>query len=150
MSLAYFSPEQIEASITKNTTLITLMLANNETGVLQPIKDIVSLAKKHKVRLLTDAVQCIGKIPVTFPDYDVDFMSISGHKIYAPKGIGLLYVKNDEMIDSLVHGGGHERQLRAGTENVAGIAALAKAFEWVEQDSESESQRLLDLKYKLI
>ncbi|MCL6450323.1 MAG: cysteine desulfurase NifS [Acetobacteraceae bacterium] len=122
-------PDQVARAIRKDTVLITVMLANNEVGTIQPIADIARLAREKGVPVHTDAVQAAGNIPVDVNRLGVDLMSLSSHKIYGPKGTGALYVRRGTRISPTVHGGAHERGLRAGTENVPGILAMAKASE---------------------
>ena len=121
--------EDVEAAITDETILISVMTANNEIGTIEPIADIAKVARKHKIAFHTDAVQAIGHIPINVSELDVDMLSISGHKFHGPKGVGVLYIKNGTRIDNLIHGGGQERGKRAATENLAGIAGLAKALD---------------------
>jgi cysteine desulfurase len=134
----------LEATITPQTKLISVMLANNETGTIQPLVDIVAIAKKHGVLVHTDAVQAIGKTPVSVNKLDIDFLSFSGHKVYGPKGAGALYAKDDASLKSLIHGGGHERLLRAGTENVEGISAFGAAIDWVGKQDISHLKTVAD------
>ena len=108
----------LEEAIRPDTVLISVMLANNETGTIQPVSEIAAIARKKGVLLHTDAVQAVGKIPVKVNELGVDLLSISGHKIYGPKGIGALYIRKGTRIYPLLHGGHHERQMRAGTENI--------------------------------
>lgn len=123
------SPEEIERSITNETILISIMHANNETGTLQPIKEISSFAKQHRITFHTDASQSIGKVPVRVNDLDVDLLTIAGHKLYAPKGIGALYIREGIELEPLIHGAGHEFGLRAGTENTLLAVGLGAACE---------------------
>lgn len=123
------SPEHIERAITDRTILISVMHANNEVGTIQPIEDISRISKKYGILLHTDAAQSAGKIPTRVDDLGVDLMTIAGHKLYAPKGIGVLYIRNGTPIEPFIHGAGHEDGRRAGTENVLYIAALGKACE---------------------
>ncbi|MFZ4450987.1 cysteine desulfurase family protein [Salibacterium aidingense] len=120
-------PADVEAAITENTKLISIMHANNETGSINPIEQIAAVARRYNVFMHTDAAQSIGKIPVHVKDLDVDFLSIAGHKLYAPKGIGALYIRSGNTLPSFMHGAGHEQGRRAGTENVVLAAALGKA-----------------------
>jgi cysteine desulfurase len=122
-------PEEIEKSITPGTILITVMHANNEVGTIQPIEEISKIAKKHGIILHTDAAQSVGKIETKVDELGVDLLSIAGHKIYAPKGVGALYIREGIPIEPLIHGAGHESGRRAGTENVLLIVGLGKACE---------------------
>lgn len=123
------SAAEVEAAITDSTILISVMTANNEIGSVMPIKEIAEVAKKHKVIFHTDAVQAIGHMPIDVQDLGVDMLSLSAHKFHGPKGVGMLYIRNGVRIDNLIHGGGQERGKRAATENLAGIAGLAKALD---------------------
>lgn len=120
---------ELQKAIRPATILVSVMYVNNETGVIQPIKEIAKLAHEKGVLFMTDATQAVGKIEIDVNDLDVDLLCFSGHKMYAPKGIGALYVKNKTKLTPQIHGGGHEQGLRSGTLNVPGIIALAKACE---------------------
>jgi cysteine desulfurase len=120
-------PEAVRQAITPKTILIIIMQANNETGTIQPIEAIGAIAGEHRIRFHTDAAQSSGKIATRVDDLRVDLLSIAGHKIYAPKGIGALYVRKGTMLEPLIHGAGHEHCLRAGTESVMLAAALGEA-----------------------
>ena len=122
-------PEELEAAIRPDTILVAMMYANNEIGTILPIKELAEVAHKHGIPFFTDAVQAIGNIPVNVNELGVDMLSLSGHKIHAPKGIGALYIKTGTRIHNLIDGGGQERRRRGGTENVAFIVGLAKALE---------------------
>ncbi|KIL34257.1 cysteine desulfurase [Cohnella kolymensis] len=130
------SPEDIEKAITDRTILISVMHANNETGSIQPIAEIAHIACRHGVYLHSDAAQTIGKIPVRVDELGVDMLSLAGHKFYAPKGIGALYIRKGTSIEPLIHGAGHESGMRAGTENVPYIVGLGKAAELVREGHE--------------
>lgn len=125
----FVNPKDVEAAITDKTILITIMTANNEIGTIEPIKEIADIAKKHKVIFHTDAVQAIGNMKIDVRELGVDLLSLSAHKFHGPKGVGMLYIRNGVRIDNLIHGGGQERGKRAATENLGGIAGLAKALE---------------------
>ena len=118
---------ELEDKINENTGLISIMLANNEIGTIQPVKEVVEIAKNKGILVHTDAVQCLGKMNVDVKALDVDFLSLSAHKFYGPKGIGALYVKNPKKLRPLIIGGGQENSLRAGTENIAYIAGMGLA-----------------------
>ena len=122
-------PEDIEKAITRKTILITVMHANNEVGTIQPIEEISKIAKKHGILFHTDAAQSVGKIDTKVDDLGVDLLSVAGHKLYAPKGVGALYIREGTPIEPLIHGAGHESGRRAGTENVLLIVGLGKACE---------------------
>jgi cysteine desulfurase len=122
-------PDDVRRALRANTKLISIMMANNETGVLQPVEEIGKIAAEAVVRFHTDAVQAAGKVAIDVQQIGCDVLSISGHKMHAPQGVGALYVKKETRIRPLFHGGRHERSRRAGTENVPGIVALGKAAE---------------------
>lgn len=122
-------PDDVKRAINSKTILITIMHANNEVGTIQPIAKIGNIARKHGILFHTDAAQTIGKIETKVNDLKVDLLSIAGHKFYAPKGVGVLYVRNGLKFEPLIHGAGHENGRRAGTENVASIVGLGKAAE---------------------
>ncbi len=144
------SPQDAAKAITDNTILITVMHANNEVGTIQPISEIGEIAREKGVLFHTDAVQSMGKIPVNVSDLKVDLLSVSGHKIYAPKGVGALYIRRGINWRPYKFGGGQERKHRPGTENVPGIAALGKAVELAAKDMGEENARLTILRDKLI
>ncbi|MCR5590919.1 MAG: cysteine desulfurase [Lachnospiraceae bacterium] len=122
-------PEELEAAIRDDTCLVTIMYANNEIGTIQPIKEIGEICRKHKIIFHTDAVQAIGHIPVNVINDNIDMLSASAHKFHGPKGVGFLYAKKGIKLRNLIEGGAQERGRRAGTENVPGICAMAKALE---------------------
>lgn len=123
------SSEEVEKAITKDTILISIMHSNNETGTLQPIHEIGKLAEKYGIAFHTDASQSVGKVPVNVNELHVDMLTIAGHKLYAPKGIGALYKREGIQLEPLIHGAGHEFGLRAGTENTLLAVGLGKACE---------------------
>lgn len=135
-------PAEVKSAITNKTILVSIMHANNEVGTIQPIKDIAKIVKEKGIYFHTDAVQTFGRIPVNVEALGVGMLSLSAHKINGPKGVGLLYVRDGVKIDPFHHGGHHERSLRAGTENVPGIAGFAKAAEICLLNMEEKSQRL--------
>jgi cysteine desulfurase len=127
-------PEEVRRAVTPETILISVMHANNEVGTIQPIEDIAGIARDRGIVLHTDAAQSAGKIPVGVSDLGVDLLSIAGHKLYAPKGVGILYIRNGTAVEKLMHGADHERDRRAGTENVLEIAGLGQACEIAGRD----------------
>ncbi|MFA5779566.1 MAG: cysteine desulfurase NifS [Elusimicrobiota bacterium] len=143
------NPEDIRKSITEKTVLISIMYANNEVGTIQPIEEIAKIAKEKNIIFHTDAVQAAGKISIDVKKLDVDLLSVSGHKLYAPKGIGVLYIKKGTKLHPLLHGGSHEKNKRAGTENVPYIVGLAKACEIAAINIKDENERILKLRQKL-
>ncbi len=142
-------PEAIRRSIQPNTKLISVMHANNEVGTIQPIAEIARIAAEAGVVLHSDGVQAVGKIPVSVAELGVALYSISGHKIGAPKGVGTLYVRKGVALKPMMFGGRHERERRAGTENVAGIVALGRAAEWIGDDGDAENRRQGNLRDRL-
>jgi len=142
--------DDLKAAITDETILITVMHANNEIGTIQPIEEIGKIANEKKIYFHTDAVQTVGKIPVDVKKMNVDMLSLSSHKLYGPKGVGALYIKKGVRIEPLLHGGGHERGMRPGTENVAGIVGLGKACSIAKVNLETDAQKLTNLRNKLI
>ncbi len=127
-------PQDVEEAITSETLLVTIMHANNEVGSIQPIAEIADIAHRRGVLVHSDCAQSIGKIPVKADDLGVDLLSVAGHKLYAPKGIGALYVRPGVELEKLMHGANHELDRRAGTENVIHMAGLGKACELIEQN----------------
>jgi len=128
------NPLDVENAITEKTILITIMHANNETGTIQPIEEIGKIAQKHGIRFHTDAAQSLGKIEVNVEKLGVDLLSIAGHKLYAPKGVGALYIRRGTKLPKFLLGAGHESDRRAGTENVLEIVGLGKAAEIAKRD----------------
>jgi cysteine desulfurase len=144
--------EQLQAAITDKTILISLMYANNEIGVIQPIAELGKIAKSKGVLLHTDATQAVGKVPVNVIKDNVDLMSLSGHKMYGPKGVGALYVRRKSprvQITAQMDGGGHERGMRSGTLNVPGIVGLGEACALCQAEMPEESKRMAFLRDKL-
>jgi cysteine desulfurase len=139
-------PAKLEAAVTDNTILISAMYANNETGVIFPIREIGEIAATKGISFICDTVQAVGKVPISFRDLAVDAMTISGHKLHGPKGIGALIVRNGRRILPLIHGGHQEKNRRAGTENVPGIVGLGKACEMAQNDLEKEVDRIRSLR----
>jgi len=143
-------PKDIEKAITPETILISVMHANNEVGTIQPIAEIGKMARGRGVYFHTDAVQTVGHIPTIVGELGVDLLAISAHKLYGPKGVGVLYVRKGTRIVSFMHGGGQERGLRASTENVPGIVGLGKASEIAQTEMDAESKQLTRLRDRLI
>ncbi len=144
--------DELRGAITPNTILISIMYANNEIGVIQPIEAIGKIAKEKKVLFHVDAAQAVGRIPVDVQKGGIDLLSISAHKIYGPKGVGALYVRRkDPRVDlsAMIDGGGHERGMRSGTLNVPGIVGLGRACELCQKEMAEESERLRRLRDKL-
>uniref|UniRef100_UPI001B311D73 IscS subfamily cysteine desulfurase n=1 Tax=Rufibacter roseolus TaxID=2817375 RepID=UPI001B311D73 len=144
--------EELEAAITDKTILIAIMYGNNEVGVVQPIREIGRIAKKHGVLFFSDATQAVGKIPVDVEADGIDLMAFSGHKMYGPKGVGALYVrrKNPRVkVTAQMDGGGHERGMRSGTLNVPGIVGLGKAAEICRTDMASDTARIIAMRDRL-
>ena len=143
-------PEEAERAITEDTILVSVMAANNEIGTLQPVEEIGRICREKGVLFHTDAVQAMGAIPVDAGAWGADLLSLSAHKFHGPKGTGLLYVRKGTRLDSLIHGGSQERGLRAGTENLAGIAGMGKAMELAAAGIPERAERLRTLRNRLI
>ena len=139
--------EELIDLIKDETTLVSVMMANNEIGAIQPIKKIKQILKKYEVPLHTDAVQALGKIKVDVKELDVDYLSLSAHKFYGPKGIGALYVKNKDDLGSLIIGGNQERGVRGGTENISGIIGMGLAAELVTKNQDRWIKNLKKLEH---
>jgi cysteine desulfurase len=151
------SLDDLEKAITDKTILLSIMFANNEIGTIQPMKEIGVIAKKHDIIFHTDAVQAFGKIPIDVKEMNIDLLSASAHKLYGPKGVGMLYIKNKgvkegwgKFIEPIMHGGGHERGMRPSTVNIPGIAGFAKAAEIAEEELGVEMERQIKLRDKII
>lgn len=142
--------EQLKTSITDETILISVIFANNEIGTIQPIKEIGEIAKEKNIYFHTDAVQAVGHIRIDVNELNIDLLSLSAHKFYGPKGIGALYIRQGVKIDSLISGGGQERNRRAGTENVPAIVGMGKAIELAYENLEENNSRLIELRDSLI
>ena len=143
-------PADVVKNIKNNTGLISIMFANNEIGTIQPIEEIANIAKDHDIYMHTDAVQAIGKLPIDLQKLPVSFLSLSGHKLYAPKGIGALYSRKGAEFCPLIRGGHHEQNRRAGTENTLGIVALGKAIEITARKMEASNAEMFRLRNKLL
>ncbi|GAG49451.1 unnamed protein product, partial [marine sediment metagenome] len=141
--------DDLKKAITDETILISIMYANNETGTIGPIEEIAKIARETNIYFHTDAVQAVGKVPVDVKKSGVDFLSLSGHKFYGPKGVGVLYIKKGTKISSIQQGGHHERNRRAGTENVAGIVGLGKAARIAKKELSGGNKRILKLRDRL-
>ena len=141
--------EEFKNAIRDDTVLVTIMHANNEVGTVEPLKEIIEIAKEKGVIVHTDAVQSLGKIPFNVEELGVDLLSISAHKIYGPKGIGALYIRRGTKVEPLVRGGHHERNRRGGTENVPGIVGFGKAVELAAVNMNEENKRLWQFTEKL-
>ena len=145
--------DAVKAAIRPDTILVSVMWVNNETGVIQPIREIAQLAHQAGALFMTDATQAVGKLPVNVDDSDIDLLTFSAHKFYGPKGIGGLFVRQRRprkvRLEALLHGGGHERGLRSGTLNVPGIVGLGKAAELARLEMVKETQRIVSLRDQL-
>lgn len=142
--------EDIEKAIRPDTILISVMFANNEIGTIQPIKEIGKLAKEKGIYFHTDAVQAVGNIPIDVNDMNIDMLSLSAHKFYGPKGVGVLYIRDGVRILPFIHGGEQERGKRASTENVAGIVGLGKAIELATSNIDIYNKKLLQFRDRAI
>ncbi|GIW47478.1 MAG: cysteine desulfurase NifS [Deltaproteobacteria bacterium] len=141
--------EELKRSINDETILVSVMFANNETGVVMPIEEIAEIVKEKGIILHTDAVQAAGKIEIDLRKIPVDLLSLSAHKLYGPKGVGALFIREGVKINPIIHGGGQERGRRSGTENVPGIVGLGKACEIAKEEMETENARVVELRDKL-
>jgi cysteine desulfurase len=141
---------ELKASMREDTVLVSVMFVNNETGVIQPIKEIAEIVHEYGAVFMTDGTQALGKIPFAVEELGIDLMAFSGHKIYAPKGVGGLYVKNRKgrkvNLEALIHGGGHEKGMRSGTLNVPGIVGLGKACEIAQSEMASNAKKVKELR----
>ena len=143
------APEAVREALTDETILVSIMYANNEVGTLQPVAEIARLVRERGILMHTDAVQAFGKLPLRIEDLGVDLLSFSGHKLYAPKGIGGWYARSPQVLHPLLHGGHQERGMRSGTENVAGLVALGKACAIAARDMAQEWERQQQLQQRL-
>ena len=141
----FVDPDDLKKAIRKDTILVSIMHVNNEVGTIQPLEELCKITKEKGAYFHTDAVQSVGKLPVDVQKLNVDVLSMSGHKIYGPKGVGAIYIRKGTRITSWSHGGSHERSRRAGTENVPGIVGLAKTVEIAQRDMEQQSQQMKNL-----
>ena len=142
----FVDPAALEDAIREDTILVSVMFVNNEIGTVEPIKELCEIAHKHDVLFHTDAVQAIGNVPIDVHDLGVDFMSMSSHKIYGPKGEGGMYIRKGVRIPSFIHGGAQEKGKRAGTENLAGIVGFGAAAELAEQNLEHHRKHCSELR----
>jgi cysteine desulfurase len=149
-SYGMVSPDDVRNAITPKTILITIMMANNEIGTIQPIAEISKIAREAGVYLHTDAVQTACHLPINVDELGVDMLSMSAHKFYGPKGVGALYIRKGTRLVSFMHGGGQERNRRASTENVPGIVGMGKAVELAMDEMDAEATRITRLRDKLI
>ncbi len=147
-SHGFVSPESVESAITDDTILVSIMHGNNEIGTIEPVNEIGKICKSREVPFHTDAVQTVGKIPVSLKN--IDMLSSSGHKMYGPKGVGIIFIRDGVKVDPLIHGGGHEHGIRSGTENIAGVVGYTKALELAVKEMKAESRKLLDFRKKLV
>jgi cysteine desulfurase len=147
--MGLIDPVKLEKAITNETILITVMHANNEVGTIQPVEDISVLAHKHGIICHTDAAQSVGKISTDVNNLNVDLLSVAGHKVYAPKGIGVLFIREGIQLEKFMHGAGHERNLRAGTENVLEIVGLGKACEIAKRDLDTNMVHMTAMRDRL-
>ena len=143
-------PDVFATALRPDTTLCTVMLANNEVGTVQPIPELAQLARAHGIPFHTDAVQACGSLPLHIPELGADAISLSGHKLGAPKGVGVLFLRGRIAVEPLLHGGGQERGRRSGTENLAGAVAFATALELSQRELEEKTPRLTALRDELI
>ena len=141
--------EDLEAAIREDTALVTIMFANNEIGTIQPVKEIGALCREKGIPFHTDAVQAAGHLPIDVKDMNIDMLSMSGHKFHAPKGVGVLYAKRNMPLFNIIEGGAQERGKRAGTENMAGIVALAAALKESCDNMEANNARIIPMRDKL-
>lgn len=146
----FVNVDELKDAIKENTILVSVMFANNEIGTIEPIKEIGAICREKKVIFHTDAVQALGNVEIDVKDMNIDLLSLAGHKIYGPKGVGALYIRRGVRIENLVHGGSQERARRAGTENIPGIVGLGKAVELATENLEEHRQKLTKLRDKLI
>ncbi len=149
--------KELEDTITDKTILISVMFANNEIGTIEPIKEIGKIAKNHDIIFHTDAVQAFGKVPIDVDEMNIDLLSATAHKLYGPKGVGMLYIRNKgirdgwgKIIEPIMYGGGHERDMRPSTVNIPGIAGFAKAVEIAKEEMPKEIERETKLRDKII
>lgn len=143
---ARVNPADVDRTITRDTVLVTVMFVQNEVGTIEPIEEIGEICRKQGIYFHSDASQAVGKIPVKVDRFNIDLMTICAHKFYGPKGVGALYIRKGTNINSFIHGSGHERGLRAGTENVAGLVGMGKAAEIAAATMETEVKRITTMR----
>ena len=143
------NPQQVRDAITPRTILVTIMHANNEVGTIEPVREIADIAHQRGILVHTDCAQSIGKIPVTVDQLNVDLLSVAGHKLYAPKGVGVLYVRRGVELEKLIHGANHEMNWRAGTENVLEVVGLGKACELIRQNLPAYQEHMQQMRDRL-
>ena len=146
----YVTPDQVEKALTDDTILVSVMMANNEIGTIEPVGQIGTMLRQKGILFHVDAVQALGKIPIDVSAQHIDLLSLSSHKVYGPKGVGALYVREGVDLPSYIDGGGQERGMRAGTENVPGIVGFGKAVELATMDLDKEAERESALRDRLI
>ena len=142
--------EELKNAITDKTILVSIMFANNDIGTIEPIKQIGEICRERKIFFHTDAVQAVGNVAIDVKDMNIDLLSLAGHKIYGPKGVGVLYIRKGIKIDNLIHGGSQERNRRAGTENIPGVVGLGKAIELATDNLEEHRNKMIALRDRLI
>ena len=146
----FVTPEQLERAIRLDTTIVSIMTANNEIGTIEPITELAEVCKAHKVLFHTDAVQAIGSVPIDVKAMHIDMLSMSGHKFHAPKGVGVLYIRKGVVLQQFMNGGAQERNRRAGTENLASIVGIGKAIEIATADIDAHNEKLSKIRDHLI
>ena len=146
----FVTPEQLDAAIRPDTTLVSIMTANNEIGTIEPIAELAAVCKKHGVLFHTDAVQAIGSVKIDVKAMGIDMLSMSGHKFHAPKGIGVLYIRKGVRLQQFMNGGAQERNRRAGTENLASIVGIGKAIELATADIDAHNEKLSAIRDHMI
>ena len=146
----FVTPEQLDAAIRPDTTLVSIMTANNEIGTIEPIADLAAVCKKHGVLFHTDAVQAIGSVKIDVKAMQIDMLSMSGHKFHAPKGIGVLYIRKGVRLQQFMNGGAQERNRRAGTENLASIVGIGKAIEIATANIDAHNEKLSAIRDHMI
>ena len=144
------SVDELKNALRPDTILISVMFANNEIGTIEPVAEIGKIAREHGIYFHTDAVQAVGNVNINVNDMNIDLLSMSGHKLGAPKGIGALYIRSGVKISNLIHGGGQEKGKRAGTENIPGIVGLGKAIELAVSEIDTENERLIKMRDRII